>query len=75
MLATLNPSLLSALAYVGGMALVASILGWALAIVLMTRRGAQIDPLRWAQHLAYGGGYFSVWGVLLVWLGRWVEGL
>jgi hypothetical protein len=73
-LAALHPSLLGAFAYVGGFALISSIAGW---FVGMTRaaRGVRMDPLRLSQHTGYAAGYFAIWFVALLWLGRWIEGL
>jgi hypothetical protein len=73
-LAVLNPSLLEALAYIGGATLVASIVGWVMGRIAAAR-GAGLDPLGVAQHIGYAAGYLALCVVLSLWLGRWVQRL
>jgi hypothetical protein len=58
-LAALNPSLLTALGYIGGAALLASIVGWSLAAI----RTSRLEALDWAQHFGYMAGYVALWAV------------
>jgi hypothetical protein len=64
-LASLNPSLLVAFAYVGGAAFAASIVGWLLGALFAPR-----NALDWAQHSGYGAGYFATLVVVAVWFWR-----
>ena len=71
-LATLDPSTLSAFAYVAGAATVVGVIGWVLAM-LRKGQGHDVDPLIWGGNFGYFAAHIACWVIGGIWLARWLR--